>query len=485
MVVKQVVDVDAINVIMNKFFLVLSIACLRVSLSYAQQNTKDSTQTTYKKKVLDAAEVDFLFSYYGQNGKHSAVGGGIGTEKLTDVTPTIVVKIPVKDDGQITADMGISAYTSASSSNINPFDASAGASRSGGFYYGDDDEDEGRGRINNPTGRANPYYESTGASRSDALKSLNLTYSHSSDNRNTILSFHGSLSTEFDYDSRGFGAGITKLWNEKNTELGVKGQVYLDQWHPIYPTEIKSYYEAGGNLNYGFFNGVTITGNANYSPVPGFQFPQVTNRNSYSVSVSFSQILSPKLQTSVFFDVVRQEGLLSTPYHRMYFSDRPASFIEDYQLADDIERLPGMRMKYPIGIRLHYYVNEHLTVRSYYRYYFDNWGAEANTASIELPIKLSQAFTIYPMYRFYNQSAVTYFAPHRQHVSTERYYTSDYDLSAFESHEIGGGFRYTDIFQKFKIASFGFKSIDLRYNHYMRSDGLNANIISFAAVFTL
>ncbi len=447
---------------------------------YAQDSGVDSVNTTYKKRVLEAAEVDLLFSYYGQEGKHSAVGGGIGTEKLTDVTPTIVVKLPVGEDNQVTVDMGVSAYTSASSSNINPFDASAGASRGGGGYY---DDDDGR-RINNPTGRANPLYESTGASRSDALKSFSLSYSHSSDDRNTILSVHGSLSTEFDYDSKGFGVGLTKLWNSKNTELGIKSQVYLDQWHPIYPTEIKSYYEAGGNLNLGFFRGVVITGDGNYSPVQGFQFPDITRRNSYSISVSFSQILSQRLQTSVFFDVIRQEGLLSTPYHRIYFADRAASYIEDYQLADDIERLPDTRMKFPIGIRLHYYINEFLTLRSYYRYYFDDWGANAHTASLEIPVKVSSSWTVYPMYRFYNQSAVDYFAPFGGHVSTERYYTSDYDLSTFYSQQFGAGVRYTDVLQGFKIISFGFKSIDLRYNHYLRNDGLKANIISFGVVFT-
>ena len=44
--------------------------------------------------------------------------------------------MPLNDDDVLTIDSGISAYTSASSSNINPFNAS-GASRVGG---GDDDD---------------------------------------------------------------------------------------------------------------------------------------------------------------------------------------------------------------------------------------------------------------------------------------------------------------------------------------------------------
>ena len=100
---------------------------------------QDSTDmVSYKKRVLESTEVDFLMSYYTQDGSNSSVGGGIGTEELTDLTPTIVVSIPINDDDVLSVDVGISAYSSASSSNINPFDderpadpyyASSGASR--------------------------------------------------------------------------------------------------------------------------------------------------------------------------------------------------------------------------------------------------------------------------------------------------------------------------------------------------------------------
>jgi hypothetical protein len=43
----------------------------------------DSTQV-YKKRVLESTEIDFLTSYYTQEGQNAAVTGGIGTEELTD-----------------------------------------------------------------------------------------------------------------------------------------------------------------------------------------------------------------------------------------------------------------------------------------------------------------------------------------------------------------------------------------------------------------
>jgi hypothetical protein len=99
--------------------------------------------------------------------------------------------------------------------------------------------------------------------------------------------------------------------------------------------------------------------------------------------------------------------------------------------------LPDSRFKIPIGLRLNYYLNEVITFRTYYRYYKDNWGLNAHTASIEMPVKLSQKFTVYPSYRYYSQGQADYFAPYDTHLSSEQYYTSDYDLSTFDSNSVG------------------------------------------------
>lgn len=154
-------------------------------------------------------------------------------------------------------------------------------------------------------------------------------------------------------------------------------------------------------------------------------------------------------------------------------------------LADDMERLPDNRMKFPIGFRLNHYFNEVLTVRTYYRYYFDDWGLQSHTASIELPFKITQNFTLYPSYRYYTQNQIDYFAPFDTHLSTSQYYTSDFDLSAYDAHQIGFGITYTDIFTKFRTWHFGLKSIDLKYNNYQRSTGLKANYFGLGFKFVM
>lgn len=197
---------------------------------------------------------------------------------------------------------------------------------------------------------------------------------------------------------------------------------------------------------------------------------------------------------------MQQKGWLANPLQRVYFADKPNFFIGNiasipnytspsntdvFQLADDIERLPSSRFKIPIGLRFNYYVNETFVLRTYYRYYFDDWGVSSHTASLEIPIKLGSSFTLYPSYRYYQQTQADYFATFDQNLSTSEFYTSDYDLSKFTANQYGLGVGYTDILTKFHFFGAGLKSIDLKYSIYKRNTGLSAFIISGGFKFIL
>jgi hypothetical protein len=479
---------------MKTIFKVVLLFLVFTSFTFAQEDQTGS----YKKRVLETAEVDFLTSYYTQDGNNASVTGGIGDEHLTDFTPTIVISVPLNDDDVLTVDAGFSAYSSASSSNLNPFN-----------FGGDDDEGNSQPVPSNIIG--SPWVASSGASKSDIWANLNVDYSHSSDDRNTIWNADVSFATEFDYSSIGFGGGLTKLFNDKNTTLGISTKIYLDTWSPRYPIELQWYLGVNGNLNSGLFRNVPIfdeIGNAidksgNSTPIwnPN-NYKAITDksRNSYSLSFSFSQILSKNAQFSLFFDVVKQQGWLSNPMQRVYFADVANYYVGNansipnytlnsnkdvFQLADDIERMPSSRLKFPIGMTFNYYLNETFVLRTYYRYYTDDWGIKSNTVSIELPIKIGSKFTLYPSYRYYNQTAADYFASYEQNLSTNDYYTSDYDLSKFNANQYGFGIGYADIFAKCHIWKFGLKNIDLKYNNYQRNTGLKANIISAGFKFTM
>lgn len=420
-----------------------NIGLLVIVLLSAIQHVFSQDSLVYKTRVLETVEVDFLSSYYSQDGDNAAVSGGRGDENLTDFTSAFVVAIPLNDDDVLTIDAGISAYTSASSSNIDPFDDAK---------------------------PADPFVASSGESSKDVWANLTGVYSHSSEDRNTIWSAKASFSNEYDYSSIGVGGSITKLFNEKNTEVSLSANAYFDTWKLIYPIELRTPGDDDFNLN-----DFEITGNPNYSP--SFTPFNDKTRNSYSAGLVFSQILSKKLQMSLAFDVVSQEGLLSTPYQRVYFSDIADSFIENFHLADDVERLPDTRFKFAVGTRFNYYINETFVLRTFYRYYTDDWGINSHTASIELPIKLGSKFTLYPSYRYYTQTQADYFAPYNSHESTNTFYTSDFDLSDYDSNQFGLGITYTDIFTKSHIYKFGLKSIDLKFYQYDRDSNFSSFMV--------
>ena len=386
------------------------------------------TIISYKKRVLESVEVDLLASYYSQDGDNAAVTGGIGTEELTDLASSIVVSIPLNDDDVLKIDANVSAYTSASSSNVSPFDSGQ---------------------------PADPFVADSGASANDLWLNAVVSYSHSSDDRNNIWGANVSVSQEYDYASFGFGGNYSYLLNDKNTELSIRANVFLDSWKIIYPFELRPFEDLG------------------YTPL------QTNKRNSYALGFGFSQILSKKAQGSISLDLVQQEGLLSTPFQRVFFKDRDAIIIGNgFQLADDIERLPSSRFKVAIGGRLNYYLNEVFVLRSYLRYYQDNWGITSYTASLEVPIKLGDFFTLYPSYRYYTQTKADYFYKANDALSTDAFYTSDYDLSGFNAGEFGFGVSYTDIFTKVKLLGYGLKSINAKASYYNRSSSLSYFMVS-------
>ena len=507
MAVNLVEDVVVINTRKMKKLILILIFFIPVVL-FSQDDEKE-----FKKRVLENVEVELLSSFYTQDGDNASITGGIGSENLQDVAGNISIAIPLNDDDIFTLNGTISAYTSASSSNLNPFYKQGSSNNDDDD---DDDDDKAAARSGASSGQGNsgqtigtPWSASSGASKQDVWASGTIGYSHSSDSRNTTFDTHLSFSNEFDYTSFGAGAGLSKQFNQKNTEIGLKANIYVDFWRPQYPTEIKTFIKNNGNLNADFFNGVDIldqnglaidkqSANA-WNPTTSYYINN-NGRNTYSASLSFSQILSKNIQISFFSDFVLQKGQLANPMQRVYFADKAnfyigkASDIPNYtnrknqgvfQLADAYEQLPESRLKIPVGTRLHFYINEYLVFKTYYRYYRDDWSLQSHTIDVELPIKISQKFTLYPNYRYYTQTAAKYFAPYEQHISSEKFYTSDFDLSQYNANQIGIGIKYTDVFTKKKIWKFGLKNMSLDYNYYKRNTGLYANIVSLGAKFII
>ncbi|MFQ5584961.1 MAG: DUF3570 domain-containing protein, partial [Calditrichia bacterium] len=388
-------------------------------------------QSVPNKTVLDPIEVNILASYYEQDGDHSPVTGGVATEDLTDFTPTVTVFVPLDANSTLSANLGVDFYTSASTDNIDT--------------------------------------DVSSASNKDARIHLNVGYTRKMPKRGETYGITLAVSKEYDVLSFLVGASWVKESTDSNRELGINAHVFHDTWDLYLPVEFRT--PKTGNRR-GDDDSNYLTGDGQDSDT----------RTSVDFSLIYSQVLTKKFQASIEAGIVYQTGLLSTPFHRVFFNDgvdvnnlnNAVGLIASSKLRK-IETLPGNRIKVPIGLRLNYYANNLVVFRFYYRYYHDDFGITGNTLSLDVPIKTSNYFSIFPFYRFHTQTAADHFKEFGQHDIGAKYFTSDFDLSSFESHKVGLGFRYSPLYG---IVG-GVKSLEIRYSRYFREDGLDASIISF------
>jgi hypothetical protein len=106
---------------------------------------------------------------------------------------------------------------------------------------------------------------------------------------------------------------------------------------------------------------------------------------------------------------------------------------------------------------------------------------KAHTANLEVPIKITPFLSLSPFYRYYTQTAIKYFAPYKTHTAQQSFYTSNYDLSKFNSQFFGAGIRFAPPKNVFGIKHFS--AIELRYGHYSKNINMNANIVSMHLKF--
>ena len=87
---------------------------------------------------------------------------------------------------------------------------------------------------------------------------------------------------------------------------------------------------------------------------------------------------------------------------------------------------------------------------------------------LETPVKITPFFSFTPFYRYYNQTAVDYFAPYKIHTAANQFYTSNYDLvKAFNSNFYGAGIRIAPPKGVFGMQHLNM--LELRYGHYAKN----------------
>lgn len=387
--------------------------------------TQSSSTDDYKNLNLKVEDVNIVSGYYSQTGNHSAVTGGIGTQQLTDVSNTIDLKLVNYDifnrKHSYNIELGIDHHSAASSAYVS----TTGASKMGGTRI----YPSVNWQVENPEKR-------------------------------TTFGLGASYSGEYTYHSFGLNVLFAKKSKDDNREFTAKGNLFLDAVKMVEPSELRP-----------ASNQIILTSASQGGDESEKARIPSSSRNTFDASFALSQVVNQRMQISLLTDGVVQQGYLGLPFYRVYFNDGSVH----------IENLPDFRWKLPVGMRLNYFLGDRVVLKSYYRFFMDNWGVRSHTVSFEAPYKITPFVSLSPFYRYYIQTAADFFAPYAVHTANDQYYASDYDYAAFSSNYMGMNLRLAPT--NGVLGAKGFSAIEIRYGHYRQTTGLVANNISMNLTF--
>ena len=141
--------------------------------------------------------------------------------------------------------------------------------------------------------------------------------------------------------------------------------------------------------------------------------------------IGLNQLLSPKTVLSVNLTLGYADGYLDDPYRRTTFllPDSPDPIFSDSASVNaSAEHRPSHRFKQVGYTSLTQFIKPlDASIEGSYRLYHDDWGILANTVSITWNQKLGRHLTLSPLFRFYHQTAASFYAPSFQGVSFDEY----------------------------------------------------------------
>jgi hypothetical protein len=335
--------------------------------------TLHAQDSAYRQVIVRKTEIEAAFSYYNQNGDHSAVTGGTGTEKLLVYAPNLKISHSFNNHHSLFFSGGADFITSASTDNID--------------------------------------FVKSSPSLHDTRAWLNAGYSYKFKGKDLVLNGGAGFSVESDYMSEQVKAGIEYTESSGLRTYQLEAQAYFDdlRWGRFSP-------------DYRYPVGLVYPVELRYQ-----NWYDTYRRNSYNFIFGFTQVIDKRTIVGIYPEIDWQHGLLATPYHRVYFTDG----------NEKVENLPENRIKFPFGLQVNHFTGGRVVLKGNWQFYADDFGIIGNAFKVEAAIKLNPVFTIIPMYRFYTQKGTSYFAPYGESRPGDTYYSADFDLSSFNTNEAG------------------------------------------------
>ena len=210
-----------------------------------------------------------------------------------------------------------------------------------------------------------------------------------------------SFSKENDYLSHTLNIGLADELNDKNTTLG---------------------------LGYGVsFNDVGRSGDENFS----------RSMTNHHVSLSWTQLISPKLAGQLVYELGYSSGYQASPYRfvpvRMNLTSMPDFWVPETD--------PDSRMRHAIVGGLNRALGDGgSSIQGDYRFYTDDWGIQSHTLGARYFFHLGKSLEVRLRERFYVQNSATFYQA--VYTMPQKYMAYDRELSALWSNTFGVKLNY-------------------------------------------
>lgn len=321
-------------------------------------------------------DTDFLTSYYDQDGDHSPVTGGIGSEKLEVVSPVVVLAWRIDERLTLNADIGVDQISSASIGNIQMEIGSASIPASD-----------------------TRTFATFRASRKFGRQALGLTL---------------GTAKEYDYKSLSYGLDWAVELNGANTTLAASARRYDDSIELI------------GIDGYGS-QGIGMPRTEGWG-----------DRTTTDLVVTLSQTLGRRTAGALELFLSDQAGVLSTPYHEVLLVSSSPLFPNGKPVAERLpdsrtRKALGARLN-------HAFTDGIVQRVAYRYYTDDwGIDAQTIDLETHFRLPTGREMWVYPILRFHTQDGSDYFGLPLTFTGAEDYYTSDRDLSEIDTDKFGVG----------------------------------------------
>jgi hypothetical protein len=223
----------------------------------------------------------------------------------------------------------------------------------------------------------------------DLRMATTLSGTYSTQERDYTLG--GYYSNEKDYTGRSIFASYGEDFNLQNSHVGLSFSHSSDLWSPSIARVLSR-----------------------------------DDRKNSELTLSLTQLLSPKHLIGFGYSVSQANGFLGSPYLYLY-SNNITTF----------ERLP--ESKYTAGFNLKgiHQLSDNLALHWQYNYADNDWGNVAHTVDINSYYEVSKTNLLALHYRYYTQSAAFFETAPERYTPSSAYIMVDYRYGAYSTNTFG------------------------------------------------